>query len=367
VNRERVRPLIIGLMIGGITAAHYTTSTEYYYLHEVYQRSYYIPILLAAFWYGPLGGLLAAAVTSIFYSYHIIAHWGHAPSYSFNQFAEILLYHAIGALTGFLARAERRQRQALEKTTEELQRAYQRIEDSFDQLKQADRLAALGELGAGIAHEIRNPLATLSGVIDIVGAELPPDHPKAEFVKIGREETARLDRIVTEFLAFARPPKPAFQETSLNQVIESTLLLLNRHAEKAGVEILTDFGELPPVMLDRDQIRQVFLNILKNGIEAMPQGGELYIRSRHQPAERSVMVAVEDTGGGIDPAVIDRLFDPFFTSKPGGTGLGLSVSYQLINHHRGSIRLIPKDGGSVFEIRLPVAQPLPAPSPPTAV
>jgi two-component system, NtrC family, sensor histidine kinase HydH len=357
VNRDRFRQSIIALMIGGITVAHYVTSTEYYYLHEVYQRSYYIPILLAAFWYGPVGGVLAAAATSVFYSYHILAHWGHAPSYSFNQFAEILLYHAIGALTGFLARAEKRQRQALEKTTEELQRAYQRIEDSFEQLKQADRLAALGELGAGIAHEIRNPLATLAGVIDIVGAELPPDHPKAEFIRIGREETARLDRIVGEFLAFARPPKPAFEEANLNQIIESTLLLLNKHAEKKGVEILVDLGNLPPVMLDRDQIRQVLLNVMKNGIEAMPQGGELYVRSRYQPSDQTVMVAVEDTGGGIDSAMIDRLFDPFYTSKPGGTGLGLSVSYQLVNHHAGSIRLIPKEGGSTFEIRLPVVQP----------
>jgi len=360
LNGQRVRYVLIGLLIGGITAAHYGTSTEYYYLHEVYQRSYYIPILLAAFWWGPLGGLAAAALTSVFYSYHILAHWGHSPAYSFNQFAEILLYHVIGALTGFLIRAERRQRQALEKTTAELQRAYQRIEDSFEQLKQADRLAALGELSAGIAHEIRNPLATLAGVIDILGTGVPAESSKSEFVRIGQEEMGRLDRIVTEFLAFARPPHPSFQKANLNEIIDSTLLLLNRHAEKSGVKIERHLGSLPQAILDPDQIRQVLLNVIKNSIEAMPDGGRLRVQSAHQVAEGTVTVSVSDTGEGIDPAIVDRLFDPFFTSKPGGTGLGLSISYQLVTRHGGTIRVLPNQNGTTFEIQLPVAQPAPA-------
>ncbi len=359
-NPQRVRYVLIAVLIGGITAAHYVTSTEYYYLHEVYQRGYYIPILLAAFWYGPIGGLAAAALTSVFYSYHILVHWGHSPIYSFNQFAEILLYHAIGALTGFLAQAERRQRRALENTTAELQRAYQRIENSFEQMKQADRLAALGELGAGIAHEIRNPLATLSGVIDILGAAVPAESSKAEFVKIGQEEMARLDRIVGEFLSFARPPQPSFQEANLNEIVDSTLLLLNRHAEKSGVRIERHLGPLPQVLIDPDQIRQVLLNVIKNSIEAMPDGGNVQIRSAYQSEQGTVTVAVTDSGEGIDPVIIDRLFDPFFTSKPGGTGLGLSISYQLVRHHGGAIRVIPNPKGTTFEIQLPVAQPAPS-------
>jgi len=355
LDPQHVRYLLIGLLIGGITAAHYGTSTEYYYLHEVYQRSYYIPILLAAFWYGPLGGLAAAALTSIFYSYHILVHWGHSPVYSFNQFAEILLFHAIGALTGFLAQAERRQRQALEKTTAELQRAYQRIEQSFEQMKQADRLAALGQLSAGIAHEIRNPLATLAGVIDILGSGVPAESHKAEFAKIGQEEMARLDRIVTEFLAFARPPQPSFQEADLNEIIDSTLLLLSHQAEKAGVTIARNLAALPRVTVDPDQVRQVLLNVIKNSIEAMPDGGRLEVRSAHQAPDGTVSVAVTDSGAGIDPAIIDRLFDPFFTSKPAGTGLGLSISYQLVTRHGGTIRAIPNQKGTTFEIRLPVA------------
>lgn len=359
LDTRHVRYLLIGLLIAGITAAHYGTSTDYYYLHQIYQRTYYIPILLAAFWYGPLGGLAAAALTSVFYSYHIVAHWGHSPAYSFNQFAEIFLYHFIGVLTGFLAQAERRQRQALEKTTAELQRAYQRIEESFEQMKQADRLAALGQLSAGIAHEIRNPLATLAGVIDILGAEVSAESPKAEFARIGQEEMARLDRIVSEFLAFARPPQPSFEQADLNEIIDSTLVLLNRHAAKAGVTIEPDLGRLPRVTLDPGQVRQVLLNVIKNSIEAMPSGGRLQVRSSHQASEGTVTVSVTDNGEGIDPAIVDRLFDPFFTSKPGGTGLGLSISYQLVTRHGGTIRVVPNLKGTTFEIRLPVS---PAPS-----
>jgi signal transduction histidine kinase len=357
-TKDRIRfACILGLILL-VSVFHYRTSTTYVYLHEIYQRIYYIPIVLAAFWYGAPGGLAAALLTSSIYVYHIHAHWAHLPNYSFNQYAEIALYHIVAAIIGVLAQKERRQRRTLEETSEELRKAYQHIQNTFERMKQADRLAAVGELSAGIAHEIRNPLATIKGAVEILESEIPENHPKREFVQVVREETARVNRIISEFLTFARPPRPAFEPAHLNEIVESTLLLLRKEAESSLVRIATRLEELPSVSLDRDQIRQVLLNIVLNCIQAMQSGGELTISTFYERSSDEIVVLIRDTGPGMDADQLDKIFDPFFTTKPGGTGLGLSVSYQLVRHHGGSIEVRRNpDAGLTFEVRLPSRQP----------
>jgi two-component system sensor histidine kinase HydH len=346
---------ILGLIVV-ISIFHYRTSVEYRYLHEIYQRVYYIPILLAAFWYGPLGGVLAALLTSALYVYHIRVHWAHFPTYAFNQYAEIILYHVIAITIGFLSLRERRQRERLESTTAELRRAYERIQQTFEQLKQADRLAALGQLSAGVAHEIRNPLGSIKGSIEILETEFPPDHPKREFVDIIKEETVRLNNIVAEFLKFTRPAKPSMESVCLADLIESTLTLLRKEAESVHVRLDVQHGpSIPSVHLDPDQIRQVLLNIVLNAIQAMPEGGKLEVKSSYQAQDDTVMIQVADSGNGQVPSDLDHLFDPFYTTKPHGTGLGLSISYQLVRNHRGSITVRQNDeGGLTFAVTLPV-------------
>ena len=163
--------ILAGVLV--ISAFHYTTSTEQRYLHEIYQRLYYVPILLAAFWYGPAGGVCTALLTSGLYLYHIQRDWHHFPMYTFNQYAEIFLYHAIGLLVGVLSSRERRQRRDLERTSRRLSEAYESLQKTFEHLRQADRLASMGQLSAGIAHEIRNPLGTIKGSIEILSARFP--------------------------------------------------------------------------------------------------------------------------------------------------------------------------------------------------
>ncbi len=354
--RDWLKYSSILVLIVVISVFHYRTSVEYRYLHEIYQRVYYIPILLAAFWYGPLGGALAALLTSALYVYHIRVHWAHFPTYAFNQYAEIILYHVIAVTIGFLSLRERRQRERLEAATEELRRAYEQIQRTFEQLKQADRLAALGQLSAGVAHEIRNPLGSIKGSIEILESEFPPDHPKREFVEIIKEETVRLNSIVAEFLKFARPAKPSFESVSLQDLIDSTLTLLRKEAEDARItlEVCHD-PSLPTVHLDPDQIRQVLLNIVLNGIQAMPEGGQMEVRSSYQLPDRSVLIEISDSGNGGPSGDLDHLFDPFYTTKPHGTGLGLSISYQLVRNHNGSLAVRRNDaGGLTFTIMLPV-------------
>lgn len=341
--REALKHIVLLLLILVISVFHFATPTEYLYLHEIYQRCYYIPIILAAFWYGPLWGFLSAALTSVLYGIHIHRDWIYFPTYSFNQYAEIFLYNVIGLLIGFLSLRERRHREKLERTSGELSQAYQRLQSAFEQLKQSDRLAALGQLSAGIAHEIRNPLGSIKGSIEILETEIAPDNPKHEFVRIIKEETARLNSIVAEFLTFARPPKPAVEPASLNELISSTLILLQKAAEQSGVEIRRILDpHLPEVDVDRDQIRQVLLNIVLNGIQAMPEGGVLEVSSAADGG--MVTVEIADNGPGLEEKDLDRVFDPFFTTKPQGTGLGLSISYQLVQSHGGRISVRRNSG-----------------------
>lgn len=344
--------LILSLILI-VSSFHFLTPTDYRYLHEIYQRIYYIPILLAAFWYGPLIGFLTALLVSAVYIFHIRMDWHHFPVYTFNQYAEICLYHVIALVIGFLSSKEKRHREQLERTSAELANAYQQLQDTFERLRKADRLAALGQLSAGIAHEIRNPLGSVKGSIEILEEEIPPDHPKYEFVQIVKEETARLDSIVTEFLEFARPPQPAVKPYSINEVLESTLILLHKETTASDISVVRNLGtDIPLTPMDPDQIRQVLLNIFLNAVQAMPDGGTLEVRSRLE-SER-VIAEITDTGIGIGEADLNRIFDPFFSTKPNGTGMGLSISYQLVENHGGllSARANP-DRGMTFCVELP--------------
>jgi signal transduction histidine kinase len=346
---------LIAFLIILISVLHYQTEIAHRYLHEIYQRIYYIPILLAAFWFGPWIGLLAAFVTSSIYVGHIARDWTSFPVYSFNQYAEIVLYHVIALIIGILSQRERRQRRNLERTSAELSAAYEKLRQTFEQLRQSDRLAALGELSAGIAHEIRNPLGSIKGSVEILEEEIGPSHTKHEFVSIIKEEVARLNSLVAEFLKFARPPKLSKETTSINELIRSTVILVGQEAEKSGVELKLSLDEgVQPIELDPDQIRQVLLNIMLNGIQAMPDGGFLQISSSLSHPETKILVDVRDEGEGMQ-GDLERVFDPFYTTRPEGTGLGLAVSHQLVETHGGTLSAHNnEEKGMTFRLELPL-------------
>jgi len=354
-SRNFLRYFSILALILVVSVFHYKTSTEYRYLHEIYQRAYYIPILLAAYWYGPLRGILAAVFASVLYAGHIHNDWTQFPVYSFNQYAEIFLFHALALIIGFLSQKDRKHRQKLEKTSQELSEAYKKLQNTFEQLKKADRLAALGRLSSGIAHEIRNPLGSIKGSFEILEGEIPADSKKYEFVKIIREEILRLNVIVESFLKFARPPKPSLLPTSLNELIDSILILTNKQAQEYSIDVRKRLDpDLPLIPMDPNQIRQVIMNIVLNGIESMPDGGTLEIKSKKGRDDQSVLIEISDTGIGISKEELDRIFDPFFTTKTQGTGLGLAISYQLVQNHKGTIKADRNENaGLTFSVKLP--------------
>jgi signal transduction histidine kinase len=346
--------LSIGVTILLISALHFLTPVESILLHQIYQRLYYIPIILAALWYGWRGGLGAASLASLSYVPHIALHWQHQNyDYALNQYAEITMFFVIGTVTGWLGDQKRRERERAEKINAELQTAYAELRQTVGQLLQAERLSSLAEIASGVVHEIRNPLGAIKGAVEILEDELAEDSPRREFAHIAKTEVERIDRLVQEFFHFARAKEPNKQPTDANEIIRSVKLLIENQAAAQTVEINEELADnLPLVSADAEQIKQVLLNLAINSLQAMPEGGKLVFRSFQKDGK--LHVETEDTGGGIDDAIKAKIFDPFFTTKDKGLGLGLSVAYKIISQHSGKIEIFNTPDGTKFLLAFPI-------------
>jgi len=234
----------------------------------------------------------------------------------------------------------------------------------YERMKERDRLAALGQMAAGLAHEIRNPLGSIKGAAQLLqpAAAPTPDNNTREFLDIIVEEVNRLNKIVSQFLDYARPYRGEQRPLEVNEVVRKTLQLLAKEQGQHEVEIVTNFAEgLPPVRADAEQLLQVFLNLSLNAVQAMPQGGRLLISSSLRRATRRgaaaafLEVRFRDTGVGIPPGDQRNLFIPFFTTKEKGTGLGLPISQRIIENHGGTIEVRSQPGeGATFTVLLPI-------------
>jgi PAS domain S-box-containing protein len=226
------------------------------------------------------------------------------------------------------------------------------------EVRRADRLVALGRLSAGVAHEIRNPLAGIRTTAEILRSRVEGSDDLERFVDVILEESSRLDRIVGAMLQFAKPPTPRRTELSLPELLDHAARLAAGPAADKGITLEIESSDaLPKPPADRDQILQVVLNLILNGVEATPPGGRIVIGAR-QPGPEAVHLVVEDGGEGVDAAIRERVFDPFFSTKPGGTGLGLSISQNILRQHGGRLRIEEgAEGRNRFVAVLPLVPP----------
>lgn len=350
--------IVIAVTIILVTVLHFLTPTDQIVWHEIYQRIYYLPIIAAALLFGLRGGLAASIFTTVIYSPHVFLHWqeGHF-NYSINQHAEIVIFNLVGGIMGALGDRLRTARERAEKNAEQKRQAYDELQATFQQLLQAEKLASLGELSAGIVHEVRNPLASIKGAIEILEDELDPNSPRAEFADLARKEIDRLDRLVGEFLRFARPAEPSKAFSDPNEVVESVIKLIENRASFQSVLIVKDLQkDIPKLLIDAEQIKQVILNLAINALQAMAldENGKRTITFRTLHRDAKCVIEVGDSGPGIDQDLFPKIFDPFFTTKENGVGLGLSIAHKIAAQHDGILSVENVAQGALFTLALPV-------------
>jgi signal transduction histidine kinase len=245
---------------------------------------------------------------------------------------------------------------SLERRLHELTLANQDLKASRDRLIKTERLSAIGEVAASVAHEIRNPLTAIGGFARTVFSSLGEEDKNRRKLEIILEETDRLEHMLSALLEFTRPAVPRFTELDLNAMIMQTVHFMATEIDPNSVHVVYKLDpQLPRVWADGQQIRQVVLNIIRNALQEMPTGGTLTFESSESFGE--VQASIHDTGPGIAPENLDKIFEAFFTTKPSGSGLGLAICSQVMRNHNGRLVAYSRMGdGATFVLTLPVAQ-----------
>jgi two-component system, NtrC family, sensor histidine kinase HydH len=343
-SRERNLKLLTLALASALTVAiHYGWVLEFLFghsawVHAVHSRFCYIPIAIAAAWFGLRGGVLAATFISLLIIPFLLGAGGHGVNLS-QEFVEIFFYFAIGTLIGALIDRDRRIRQKQLETERQLERS--------------EHLSTLGQMAAGVAHEIKNPLASIKGALEILSDPSVPEEEKAEFREIAAGEIRRIDGTVRDFLEFGRPREMRKESVELGALVGAAVKQLNPQAEGMGVMVRLEPDERLVVKADREQMHQVILNLVLNGLEASTRGGEIVVGIT-RGADGMARLTVTDNGKGMTPDQAERIFEPFFTTKGSGTGLGLSIVKGIVEKHGGRIGCASRVGaGTTMTIELP--------------
>ena len=362
---------VIAVMVLVISFLHYTTPIMKWQYHLFFMQAFFIPILVAAFQFGVRGGLGTAVAVSILYFPHVMLQWGGLVEANLMHFLQIILFNVIGYFTGLKAQAEIVEKQRFQKAAQELENSLQQLHRQAEQLAEleeqlrfADRLAVIGELTASLAHEVRNPLGSIRGAVEILQAELPANLRASEFFQILIQETKRLSEVLENYLHLARRQKSTRSVYPLAETVQSVLQLLTPNARKQRVAINVRLPESPILLQgDPNHLRQVLLNLFINSFHALPNGGRLELRAEvgaerqaSQTEEQDfVELQIADDGPGLSPELLAQIFKPFFTTKPDGTGLGLAIVKRIADTNHWQIRAESEAGRGIrFILRLPL-------------
>lgn len=346
--------LIAGSFLVVSTLHHAIPHTSIFW-HNFFQWLYYGLAAIAAARFGLRGGLVAAGAAVAGYIPHLTEP--ETPVAFENYFAQLIALFLTSAIIGMLSDRERRRREELNAALDELGQAHRDLQAGVEQLRRADRLAAVGQLAASLAHEIRNPLASIQGAVSALDHSGTADETCRELRQIISKECGRLRHLLTGMLDFARPRPAEYRTVDIAQTLTSVVSLVGPAAAKNGITLRKELAPgVTSLECDPEQLTQVILNLALNAVQSMPDGGELVLSAG--PCGSNLMVQVRDQGIGIDAANFDRIFDPFFTTKENGTGLGLAVAHRIVTDHCGGISVEKNaDKGMTFSMSLPLTRP----------
>lgn len=360
-RRGRVYSVIIKILLASLLLDH----TGGPGINSSYWPIFYIPVVTAAIYFGPIGTLLWTALASAAYCSYLVPA---LQEYELTSDAITVL--AIRILFFFLAamlvnrfvvenRRQVRRYQDLSETLEETNRQLRRVEA---EARRAERLAALGQMSAGLAHEIRNPLGVIKGSAEMLAQKLSGAQPlAAELAGYISSEVDRLNALVARFLDFARPVQIQARPHQISEIVNHALESVQHQYPRADVRVEREYAPaLPAVLVDEQLCERLFINLIQNAFQAMngdqPASGavlKLTVAPQALHGNAGVSVTIEDTGPGVPQELREQIFNPFFTSKKDGVGLGLAIVAKILDEHGGSIRLEESEQGARFRVFLP--------------
>ena len=329
----RSRVLLIVFLVMSIAALHYSTGMSRHKYHILYHGLFFLPVILGGFWFGLRGALSTSAGISIVLIPSTVMHWNAFSSDDFNNIMEVVLYNAVGAISGILRDRELVHQQ---------------------RLREAESLAAMGRALSSVAHDMKTPLIAIGGFTLWVKRHLNTQNPCHEKLDIVIKETTRLENMVKDMLDFARPLELHRVEESIDRLIQESLAVVEMVAKARRVRIESQFlGRIAPVPLDGMRIKQLLINLVVNAVQASPEGETVRVVC-HQEQGRMV-IDVRDLGPGIAQDLRGSIFSPFFTTKKEGTGLGLPIVKKIAEAHDGSLEILDNpDRGVTFRVILPL-------------
>jgi signal transduction histidine kinase len=332
-------------------------------INSNYYPIYYLPVVTAAVYFGPIATLIWTTITSLAYCAFLIPalqEYEFTAEGATDLATRILFFYIAAVIVNRFASENRSQVRKYQELSEQLEDANRQLRRAEADARRSERLAALGQLSAGLAHEIRNPLGVIKGSAEMLSQKVEASNPLAsELAGYIGTEVNRLNSLVTRFLDFARPSRLELRSMQLSALVDHVLESIHHQHPDAQVTVEREYDPTPDVQVDAQLCEQIFVNLINNAYEAMDGRGRLRISiaPESQSARPGVGIIVEDSGPGVPAESREQIFNPFFTSKKEGVGLGLSIVAKIIDDHRGSIRPeSPPGQGARFHVFLPERQ-----------
>lgn len=343
------RPSLLVIGVAGLCMAQMALQAQSAW-GQLVGRLHLFPVLAAALWFGWRGGAGCAVASSFSLA---AVYTGQQVPFSAQLLMEGALLLTTGIAVGAFAGRESRRASEYLRVVDELRAAHQELQDNFEGMKRAERLFAVGQLSAGLAHEIRNPLASLSGAAGMLRRSPDATARQVELLEIIEKECHRLNRMLTSFLEFARPRTPQAKLTAVEPILDGVIGLASHAIGRKKITLRKSIEPGVPAMhCDAEQLQQVLLNMVINAIQASEDGDSILLQAR--VSHDRVWLDVRDEGCGVKPEHVDRLFDPFFTTKEAGTGLGLPVAHEIVRSIGGVLKVTHNpDRGMTFSVGLP--------------
>ena len=330
LNR-RQKLFTVSVLIIFITILHYLTAVDYGLRHVFLRELYFIPILLASFWFGLLGGLATSLLISFVYGPFILLYAPGPPAHIWGNILELALFNVVGLSLGWLKDKEAAQQHKLRK---------------------AENLAEIGRAVSMIAHDLKTPLVTIGGLSRQLSKKLTGDSLQGEKIKVIRQQADRLENMVLNMLDFAKPLTISRNPCDLNQILKQATEVVSEAAVKHNIKVDIQKNELPDCKLDEGKILQVLINLISNAIEASPNGETVTVSL--QTHMGVLLIEVSDRGKGVDESISEKIFLPFFSDKNKGTGLGLAICKKIVEAHAGKLDCRNNtDCGVTFRVSIP--------------